>query len=132
MNVKSVGSSDFREADNMFNLKKRIAMGFHPMIDRGKRALLGARLIWRHHEDVAVKLRELIRVIPAEIGKKELLDSGGRFRAKTNRVAIAMGYFSPAVDMKRFRRSPPLATKAFVTILHAYTYREPHIVKLGV
>jgi hypothetical protein len=90
MNVKSVGSSDFREADNMFNLKKGIAMGFHPMIDRGQRALLCARLIWRHHEDVAVKLRELIRVISAEIGKKELLDSGRSFRAKTNRVAIAI------------------------------------------
>jgi hypothetical protein len=34
MNVKSVESGEFREADNMFNLKKRIAIGFHPMIDR--------------------------------------------------------------------------------------------------
>ena len=132
MNVKSVGSGDFREVDNMFNLKKHIAMGFDPMIDRCKRALLCARLIWRHHKDVTVKLRKLVRVISAEIGKKELLDSGRRFRVKTNRVAIAMGYFTPAVDMKRFRRSPPLATKAFITILHAFTHREPHIVKLGV
>ena len=59
----------------MFNLKKRIAMGFDPMIDRCQPALLCARLIWRHHEDVAVKLRELSRVISTEIGKKELLDS---------------------------------------------------------
>src|ERR1700722_9220919 len=132
MNVKSVGSNDFREADNMFNLKKGIAMGFHPVIDRGQRALLCARLIWRHHKDVAVKLRELIRVISAEIGKKELFDSGGRFRAKTNREAIAVGYFSPAVDMKRSRRPPPLASKAFITILRAFTHREPHIVELGV
>ena len=39
----------------MFNLKKRIAMGFYPMIDRCNRALLCARLIWRHYKDVAVK-----------------------------------------------------------------------------
>src|ERR1700733_6521267 len=107
----------------MFNLKKRIAMGSRPMVDRSQRALLCARLIGRHHEDVAVKLRKLSRVVSAEIGKKELLHSGKRLRAKINRIAIAMGYFSPAVDMKRFRRSPPLAAKAFITILHPFTYR---------
>jgi hypothetical protein len=46
MKVKSVGSGDFRKADNMFNLKKRIAMGFDPMISRCQPALLCARLIW--------------------------------------------------------------------------------------
>src|ERR1700722_1265902 len=76
MNVKSGGRRNFREADNMFNLKKRIAMGSRPMIDRSQRALLCARLIGRHHEDVAVKLRKLSRVVSAEIRKKELLHSG--------------------------------------------------------
>jgi hypothetical protein len=132
MNVKSVRSGHFSKGDNMFDLKKPIAMGFHPMTYRSQCSLLGPRLILRHHEDIAVKLRELIRVISAEIGKEEPLDSGRRFRAEANRVAIAMGHFTPAVNMKRFRRSPPLATKALKTILHAFAHREPHIVKFGV